>query len=134
MPDGAAASCAEEFSPATLAKRAFAFDGTVTRIGPARTSRSPQGGPEPLQSVTFRVHAWFAGGSGDTAVVDMTSPGTTGSGISEAPPAYRVGTRLLVSGMPRWGGAPLDDAIAWGCGFTRYHSPAMAAEWAAATK
>jgi hypothetical protein len=43
---------------------------------------------------------------------------------------YEVGTRLLVSGEPRWGGAPLDRAIAYGCGgFTRYYEAALAEEW-----
>ena len=49
-------------------------------------------------------------------------------------PAYQIGTRLLVSGTPRWGGAPLADPIAWGCGFTRYYSRATAAEWSTATR
>jgi hypothetical protein len=56
------------------------------------------------------------------------------TGAEGGAPGYRIGTRLLVSGMPRWGGAPLADAIAWGCGFTRYYSPATAAAWATAMK
>lgn len=59
-------------------------------------------------------------------------PPTVGNPDS-AVTAYGVGTRLLVSGGPRWGGPPLRDAIAWGCGFTRYYDPQTAADWAAAT-
>lgn len=127
---GAAQSCVKAYSPETLAENAFAFDGTVTGIGPARTERSPQPVPLDLRSVTFQVHTWFKGGSAGTAAVDMASPAATGT---TGAPAYQIGTRLLVSGMPRWGGAPLADAIAWGCGFTRYYSPSMAAAWATAT-
>jgi hypothetical protein len=132
----AAAQCAKPYSPETLAEQAFAFDGTVTGIGPGRTARD-EDPPLDLRSVTFRVHTWFTGGAGTTAVVDMPPP-TAGAGTddvtSENGPAYQIGTRLLVSGMPRWGGAPLTDAIAWSCGFTRYYSPATAADWATATK
>ncbi len=88
----------------------------------------------PLRAVTFQVHEWFKGGDANSAVVDMTQPSTTAKGIDETVPSYQVGTRLLVSGMPRWGGAPLDEAIARGCGFTRYYGPERAAEWAAATR
>ncbi|MEU4241811.1 hypothetical protein [Actinoplanes sp. NPDC026619] len=128
-----AAQCVKEYSPETLAENAFAFDGTVTRIGPARTERSPRPDPLDLRSVTFQVHTWFKGGAAGTAVVDMDSPAAGGTTGEEGVPAYQIGTRLLVSGMPRWGGAPLTDAIAWGCGFTRYYSPSTAATWATAT-
>jgi hypothetical protein len=135
--DSGAAQCVKRYSPEALAEQAFAFDGTVTGIGPGRTERGADP-PWDLRSVTFQVHAWFEGGSAaGTAVVDMSPPAAgagTGDVTSEAVPAYRVGTRLLVSGMPRWGGAPLEDPIAWGCGFTRYYSPTVAAEWATATK
>ena len=131
-----AAQCVKMYSPQTLAEQAFAFDGTVTGIGPARTERSTHP-PRDLRSVTFQVHTWFKGGSAGTAVVDMSPPAAgagTSDAMSEHVPAYQIGTRLLVSGTPRWGGAPLADPIAWGCGFTRYYSPSMAAEWATATK
>jgi hypothetical protein len=130
---GTAQSCVKAYSPETLAENAFAFDGTVTGIGPARTDRSPQPVPLALRSVTFQVHTWFKGGSAGTAVVDMALPAAGGAPDAEGGPAYQIGTRLLVSGMPRWGGAPLADAIAWGCGFTRYYSPSMAAAWVTAT-
>ncbi|MGW5555746.1 hypothetical protein ACWER9_00790 [Micromonospora sp. NPDC003944] len=131
-----AAQCVKLYSPETLAEQAFAFDGTVTGIGPARTGRG-ENPPLDLRSVTFQVHTWFRGGSGGTAVVDMSPPvpvPAPGDATSEHAPAYQVGTRLLVSGTPRWGGAPLTDPIAWTCGFTRYYSPATAAEWATATR
>ncbi|MGV9213499.1 hypothetical protein ACTFTM_16710 [Micromonospora sp. RB23] len=131
-----AAQCVKPYAPETLAEQAFAFDGTVTGIGPARTGRGAHP-PLDLRSVTFQVHAWFKGGSGGTAVVDMSPPDGgpgTGDPTSEHGPTYQVGTRLLVSGMPRWGGAALADPIAWGCGFTRYYSPSRATEWATATK
>jgi hypothetical protein len=44
----------------------------------------------------------------------------------------QVGERLLVSGEPRWGGEPLDDAIAWERGFTGPFSEALSREWASA--
>jgi hypothetical protein len=80
-------------------------------------------------AVTFAVHEWWRGGPASTVTVDLQlSPGgrTTSEEVS---PPYGVGTRLLVSGEDRWGGKPLDDALAWGCGFTRYHDRATATAW-----
>jgi hypothetical protein len=125
-------SCIEGYSPAALAGSSFAFDGTVTAIGPALSNRP--GVALPLVGVTFRVNQWFRGGSGPTVTVDMDPSPTANSSSDSSVPAYAVGTRLLVSGAPRWGGAPLDAAIAWGCGFTRSYDPQTAAEWAAATR
>jgi hypothetical protein len=125
-------SCVEIYSPAAVAGRSFAFDGTVTAIGPAGSNRP--GVALPLVGVTFRVNSWFRGGSGDTVTVDMDAPQVANSAGDVSMPAFGVGTRLLVSGEPRWGGAPLDAAIAWGCGFTRSYDPQSAAEWAAATR
>jgi hypothetical protein len=127
---GIAADCVEAYSPAAVAERSFAFDGTVTAIGPALSNRS--GPPMPLVGVTFRVNQWFRGGTGRTATIDMEAP-LTGNADSVVQ-AYGIGTRLLVSGEPRWGGAPLAAAIEWGCGFTRYYDAQTAAEWAAATR
>jgi hypothetical protein len=124
LPVGIEASCASEYSTKTLAGQAFAFDGTVTAIGAPQTNRDG-GGVLPLVSASFAVHEWFRGGSGQTVTVDIAQPRSTEDG----PPSYAVGTRLLVSGQPRWGGAPLDDPIAWGCGFTRYYDSATAATW-----
>lgn len=101
---------------AALARRSFAFDGTVTGIG-APVSEVP--GDEAAVGyvgVTFAVDEWFEGGSAATVTVDLYGR-----------PA--VGLRLLVSGEPRWGGAPLDRAVAWPCGFTRYYDPATATDW-----
>lgn len=123
------ADCVQAYSPVAIAGRSFAFDGTVTAIGPARSNGS--GAPLPVAGVTFWVHTWFRGGSGETVTVDLEQP--RAGNADSAVDAYGVGTRLLVSGEPRWGGTPLQGAIAWGCGFTRYYDPQTAAEWAAAT-
>jgi len=116
LDSGVAASCAEQYSMTSLTGRAFAFDGTVTAIGPARSNRP--GTDYGLIAATFTVNQWYRGGSGATVTVDMSPPG--------------IGTRLLVSGEPRWGGAPLTDAIAHPCGFTRYYDKATADSWRAA--
>ena len=126
---GATADCVETYSPAAVASRSFAFDGTVVAIGPALSNRS--GPPLPLAGVTFRVNEWFRGATGGAVTVDLAAPATVSS---DPLPAYGVGTRLLVSGEPRWGGAPLDAAIAWSCGFTRNYDPDTAAQWADATR
>ena len=124
LPEGADASCAIAYSIDTLPRVAFAFDGVVTAIGPPRTNRGRA--VLPLVSASFSVRSWFRGGSDATVTVDLAAPQASSD---EGPPAYGIGTRLLVSGQPRWGGAPLDDAIAWGCGFTRYYDPATAKLW-----
>jgi hypothetical protein len=131
LPDSGLASCAFAYSPETLAERAFAFDGTVVSIGPGRTDRP--GVELGLVGTTFEVHEWYAGGSGTTVTVVMPSPGSRRS-MSESPPAYEIGSRLLLSGEHRWGGATMDDALAWGCGFTRYYDEATAATWGSATR
>jgi hypothetical protein len=122
-------SCVEEYSPRSVTGRAFAFDGTVSAIGPARTNRP--GGRLDLVAATFAVMHWYEGGSGSTVTVDITPP-EPGASIGETGPSYGLGTRLLVSGEPRWGGSALADAIAWGCGFTRYYDEATANSWRAA--
>lgn len=119
-----AALCVANYSPAAVADRSFAFDGTIRAVGEG-TSNKPDKGDLDTVAVTFDVTEWFRGGEGPTVTVDM------GRGAERA-----VGDRLLVSGEPRWGGAPLQDAIAWGgeCGgFTQTYDPAVAAEWRAAT-
>jgi hypothetical protein len=115
-----AQSCVEFYAPDMLAGRAFGFDGTVVGIG--SSSVGPADGYVP---VTFTVHRWFRGGAAATVVVAM--PPSEGSFGRQGP--YRVGSRLLVSGEPRYGGAPLADPVAWACGFTRWHSPDDAAAW-----
>lgn len=129
--DSGLASCAFEYSPSTLADRAFAFDGTAVSVGPARTERP--GRRVGYVGTTFEVHEWFAGGSGTTVTIDMAPPGDARSDEdSEYAPGYVLGDRLLVSGEHRWGGATMDDALAWTCGFTRYHDEATADLWRAA--
>ncbi|MGZ4625725.1 MAG: hypothetical protein ACXV3S_05460 [Kineosporiaceae bacterium] len=128
-----ATSCVQGYSPAAVAGRSFAFDGTVTSIGPGRTDRPGKGRLNSV-SATFSVSEWFAGGSGATVTIDMPPPGGGHVILEEGPPPYQVGSRLLVSGEPRWGGAPLSDPIAWGCGFSRYFDKATADSWRAATR
>lgn len=116
-------SCVESYTPEALARRAFGFDGTVAGIGSAA---STAGLPDGYVPVTFKVHRWFRGGAGATVVVTMPRPeGSSGQDSA----AYRIGSRLLVSGEPRYGGAPLADPIAWACGFTRSYTPGEAAAW-----
>lgn len=125
-----AASCVEEYSPDTLRNRAFAFDGTVVSIELRRDPQlEPEEGEDPrIPWVTFSVNRWYRGGSGDHVGVwiEALNIETSGGTIAAEP-----GSRLLVAGEPRWGGDPLDDAIAWGCGFTQPYTPEVAAEWQA---
>jgi hypothetical protein len=128
LPDTGVTSCAEEYTLATLGRRDFAFDGTVVNIA------TEEGGLG-AATVTFRVERWFLGGSQVEVAMSMSAPrgGSTvqpgGTHDSEYEPSYRIGSRLLVSGEPRWGGAPLDDPVVWTCGFTRYYDPGTAADW-----
>jgi len=106
--DGGVAQCVEQYSPATLATRGWALDGTVTAIS----------GDE----VTFAVNRWFKGPGSDT--VTMTAMGMTGSAITSAGgPSLHVGERYLAAG---------EDTFVWACGFTQPYDEAVAAEWAAA--
>jgi hypothetical protein len=114
-PSSTAHSCVEEYSPETLRKRAFAFDGTLLKVASAGGAATNPIGPVAV----FRVHQWFTGGQGDTVTVQLQREAAEGE-------------RLLVAGEPRWGGEPLDDAIAWECGFTTTYSAMVAAEWATA--
>lgn len=127
VPGDGRASCVEGYDSTTIGHRSFAFDGTVTALGPGTTNR-PGTGRLDTVAVTFAVNEWFTGGTGATVTVDLMSPASTGSGNEV--PLYEQGTRLLVSGEPRWGGDPLQDPIAWSCGgFTRYYEPAVADDW-----
>lgn len=128
LPDGGTASCVEYYAPKALTGRAFAFDGVVVEVGPSVSDRG-DGADLGLPGVTFEVREWFSGGRADTVTVDM-QPLTTGSADPSDPGyAYGIGSRLLVSGEARWGGSPLEDPIAWGCGFSRYYDPETAAAW-----
>lgn len=122
---GAAASCVEEYSTETLAGRDFAFAGEVVAIAEAEADPAAEGDRDGSVRVTFGVTEWFAGGGPEAVTVDMPAAGT---GSVDAP-VYDEGTRLLVSGEPRFGGEPLDAPVAWGCGFTRPWDAGTAAEW-----
>ena len=123
---GGAASCVEEYSPTNLTNRAFAFDGTVIAI---------RGATDPdlagwMVEVDFEVNEWFRAGDDEpTATVDMFDPGTLTSVDQTGLDTWTVGSRLLITGEPRWGGDPLDNAVAWYCGFSRTYNPDVAATW-----
>jgi len=125
VPDDGAASCVEAYSRETLRNRDFAFDGIAVGMGPSVSDRGDDGDLR-LAGITFDVREWFVGGDVDEVTVDLQAVGEGTAGES-AP--FRVGTRLLVSGEPRWGGMPLDSPIAWGCGFTRYYDEETAKAW-----
>lgn len=97
-------ACSETYSVEFARARDFAFDGTVTAIGEG--------------DVTFQVHEWFVGEGPQSFTVAMWAP--TQPKMSESPPSYFVGTRLLVSG---------DDGMATPCGFTRYYDEETASAW-----
>jgi hypothetical protein len=128
LPDGKAASCVENYSPAAVARRAFAFDGVVVDIGRSVSDRGGEGDLG-LAGVTFEVNEWFSGGSEPTVTVDMQGAGQESAGKSEVGQPYGIGSRLLVSGEARWGGPDLASPIAWNCGFTRYYDADTASAW-----
>ena len=115
-------SAIEQYSARALRQRAFAFDGTVVGIETRVDSKHPDGDQE-RSWVTFQVHRWFRGGTADE--VPIWFDGRREFGLDP-------GVRLLVSGQPRWGGAPLDNPIAWPGAFTRPWDKGTADEWAAA--
>jgi hypothetical protein len=132
LPEGGAASCVYEPTPDNLAMRAFAFDGTVTAIDTAAEDAPPDGDDLGYARVTFAVERWFTGGAAPEVVVQMSPPLEVPvvAQDDEGGPSYRVGTRLLVSGEPRWGGPdPLTDPVVWGCGFTVYWDAQTAQAW-----
>lgn len=114
------AGCVDEYSSETLRDRAFAFDGTVSAIGGGASS------DDLYIDVTFQVNEWFRGDGAEEVSVQLMPSGTT---TSDGHVSYDVGTRLLVSGEPRWGGDPLEKPVAWACGFTREHTESAAVEW-----
>ncbi|MCK0113015.1 hypothetical protein MWU75_12770 [Ornithinimicrobium sp. F0845] len=130
LPDGGAVSCVESYSPESLQDRDFAFDGVVIAMGPSVSDRADSGDLD-LPGITFEVREWFAGGDADEVTVDLQG---VAEGTAEADLPFQVGTRLLVSGEPRWGGAPLDSPIAWGCGFSRYYDEETATTWRESTR
>jgi hypothetical protein len=147
LPEDGVSKCVEAYTPQAVAHLAFAFDGTVTHIGPGTTDRlgfgrldSPREGQPGLVAVTFTVNHWFHGGTSATVTADMTSPVTQGAqspatkGGDRVGKSYGIGSRFLVSGGPRWGGPALQDAIVLGCGFTRYYDPQTASAWRQAVR
>jgi len=101
----AIASCVEQFSLESLARRDFAFDGTVVSING--------------ENVTFRVDEAFRGlAAGD---VTLTATGMTGTAISSA-----GGPNLVVSGRYLVAGS---DRFVWACGFTQDYDASVAATW-----
>ena len=114
------ASCAFSYSPTTLAQRSWAFDGTLVSVGSLDDSHLGA-----VPSATFSVKQWFRGGSGDRVTVQFQI-----GRISESGPNVGTGARLLVAGEPRWGGQPLNDPVAWGCGFTQLWTESAAESWA----
>lgn len=135
---GVAASCVAEYSPTLVAEKLdFAFDGTVISVGRPVSQRPGDPQPWDYAGVTFRVNEWFKGGSAQTVTVDLPAQDRTWAEGHGSPSAYVPGTRLLVSGMARWGGGdPMAYPVAWfGCGgFTRYYSDRIANSWRAANR
>ncbi len=102
------AACVEQYSPASLANRAFAFDGTVTAVSG--------------EKVTFAVNTAYRGAVGDRITLD--APGMTGTAITSAGGAnLAVGERYLVAG---------DATFVWACGFTQPYDEDVAADWSEA--
>lgn len=128
LPDGGAASCVESYTPQAVTGRAFAFDGVVVEVGPSVSDRGDDGDLA-LPGVTFEVREWFSGGQADTVTVDMQLPPTGSTDPSDPEYTYGIGSRLLISGEARWDGSPLDNPIAWSCGFSRYYDPDTATAW-----
>jgi hypothetical protein len=108
-----AARCVEQFSFATLAARDFAFDGTITEVTPAE---NPEAEGAAATEVTFQVHRWYKGGSGDTVTLKTYEQPGVVSSIEESLD-LTVGTRLLASG---------DDVFLWSCGFSMPYTAADA--------
>jgi hypothetical protein len=72
------------------------------------------------------VNHWYKGGTEATVTVEFSFNRSEDQNIGGG-----IGTRLLVTGQPRWGGKALDDPTAWGCGFTQMWSAQAAQEWSA---
>lgn len=103
------ASCVEPYrDPASIARRTFAFDGTVTAISG--------------DQVTFRINQAYRAAPESSVTLD--APGMTGTSITSAGgPNLALGNRYLVAG---------DDHFVWACGYTQAYDPGIAAQWAAA--
>lgn len=132
LPSNLSASCVEGYDLTALKDRAFAFDGTVSHTTDMQPPTDGSGALDGYLTVTFNVHQWFKGGDQGTVTLDMIGPminSVQQRRYSVQQMSYGVGTRLLVSGEPRFGGPPLQAAIGWPCGFTRYYDKDTAASW-----
>lgn len=122
-------SCVEPYDLTSLKGRDFAFDGTVSGIAAIQPPQAETDARAGYLAVAFIVHEWFRGGDQATVSVDML-PGSM-QGVTSFPAGanFGVGTRLLVSGEPRFGGGPLQAPVAWPCGFTRQFDQVTAVAW-----
>lgn len=104
-----AGSCVEQYSQENLAKRDYAFAGTIQAIEPAADDRP--------DSVEFSVEKWYKGGAGETTTRRAYGFGAvTSAGGSP----HQAGERLLVAG---------DDDFIWECGFTQTYDDEVADQW-----
>jgi hypothetical protein len=114
--------------PRFLASADFAFDGSVSAIRHGSADTSMVGAAEP-DTVTFTVHEWFRGGTGD-ATVTLAFPRATP--VSDRPDEttlnYGLGTRILVRGeIPPGGTFPDQVQIGEICGPSNYYDATAAA-------
>jgi hypothetical protein len=105
-------SCVEQYSRATLAKRDFAFDGTIEAVAKASSETG-------ADQMTFTVNRWYRGGPAREVTLSAYGVGTVTSAGSIS---GGIGDRLLVTG---------DDDSERICGFTQPYSAEVAAEWEA---
>lgn len=107
-------SCVEEVSVESLARRDFAFDGTISEVIPPEDPEAE--GPAAAAEVVFEVHRWYKGSRGDTVTLKTYElPGVISS--IEGSLDLSIGSRLLASG---------DDVFLWSCGFSMPYSEANA--------
>lgn len=104
-PIAGAAMCAEFYDLGTLEDRDIAFDGTLKSVS--------------RDKVTFTVHNWYTGGSGDSVTLQAEGliPGT----ITSLGASLAVDQRYLVSGS---------GGNVWACGFTMTYDTGIAEDWA----
>ena len=103
-------SCVEGYNLQNLAKRSWAFDGTVVS---SKKTEAETG----TDTVTFHVSRWFKGTSESEVVLETYGLG----GITSAGTiAGRPGDRMLVTG---------EGKTIWTCGFTQPYTAAAAADW-----
>ena len=110
LPDGQADQCAFPYDRAHLGEREWAVDATVTELDI---------GPDSAR-VVLTVHHWYRGGAGEQVTAVVPVPDVA----DDVPPAYDIGSRLLMSG-DRDG----RRYVGFGCGFSRYYDAATAADW-----